>query len=163
MYPQVYWQTRMHLAYYRRVVDLASKYVPRGESVLDVGGRDCEYLIWMKQFKERLSVDIKPYPSIPGLPRVTVDFMQYQAPHRYDLVTCLQVLEHLKEPVPFCRKLFEIGKSVILSVPYKGPEGLEIEHVQHMLDEAKMKEWTGRDPAESMVIEQRLITVYPEQ
>lgn len=160
-YPDVYWRTRSHLQYYLKAVEFAQKYVPQGESVLDVGGRDCEYLLRMKQFNERLSLDIVSYPSIPGLPRLTVDFMKFEAPHRYDLVTCLQVLEHLQEPVPFCRKLFDVGKTVIISVPYKGPEGLEVEHLQHMLDQAKLKEWTGRDPAESAIVEERLIAVYP--
>lgn len=52
-----------------------------------------------------------------------VDFLSWKAPHRYDLVVCSQVLEHLSvedgAARKFLQKLLRIGRTVIISVPYR--------------------------------------------
>ena len=76
---------------------------------------------------------------------------------------CLQVLEHLEDPETFARKLFESGRSVIVSVPYRWPAGLRPGHVQDPVDEAKLIGWTGRTPVETCVVRNgrdRLIAVF---
>ena len=51
------------------------------------------------------------------------DFLRWEAPHRYDLVLCSQVLEHISakdgSAGRFVQKLLRIGRTVIISVPYK--------------------------------------------
>jgi hypothetical protein len=78
----------------------------------------------------------------------------------------LQVLEHLENPAEFAQKLFQSGQTVIISVPYKWPSGIQKNHVQDPVDEQKLKCWTGRDAIELLIVcdrRERLIAVYQPQ
>jgi hypothetical protein len=131
--------------------------------VIDVGANETDILFELSGFTRRVALDIRFIPPRKGLETVVQDFHRYTPPTRFDLVLCLQVLEHLDEPEPFARKLFETGRTVIVSVPYRWPAGVVKGHVQDPVDEAKLLEWTGREPDEVCIAAdrwKRLIAVY---
>lgn len=158
-----YWDARRHLSYYQEVVRLARRYVPEGGRVIDVGAREVELLGKLSWFRSRLALDIRYVMPRRGVETVTADFLDYEAEGPFDLVLCLQVLEHLPEPQHFARKLLRTGRTVIISVPYCWPAGEASAHLQDPVDETKLREWTGSDPIESLVVQdekQRMIAVY---
>jgi hypothetical protein len=187
-HPSSYWRRRAGFAYYRAVVDLARAYVPPvlttwdwetprvGRSVLDVGARDTEVLRALDWFPRRVAIDLVRGPAIPGIAQIRADFLtwtppyrgwdrdaQRWAPFRFDLVLCLQVLEHLENPAGFCRKLFETGRVVIISVPYRWPAGTHPDHVQDPVDETTLIRWAGQSPRETRIVRDerdRLIAVF---
>jgi SAM-dependent methyltransferase len=158
-----YWRSRSHLRYYDEVVALARRHEPGGQAVLDVGAGDTEMLRRLTWFPRRVALDRRPGPRQRGVERVVADFLAYTPPRRFDLVLCLQVLEHLEDPGPFARRLLAAGETVIVSVPYRWPAGLSPGHVQDPVDEAKLASWTGCEPVETQLVVNgltRLIAVY---
>jgi hypothetical protein len=155
-----YWNRRKHLSYYRLVVDLARKYAPDAKSVLDVGGNGCEYVNWLDWVPERVAIDLEPF-SVPGVQSVCGDFMRHEFGQHFDLVLCLQVLEHQADPADFSQRLLETGDLVIVSVPFKWPPG-DPTHLQDPIDEDKLRSWTGPwvDSVFANDAARRLITVY---
>lgn len=159
-----YWEERKTLRYYRRVLEFARTYAADGGRLLDVGGRRCEYVLWFDWFKERAVVDLVEPADLPGIRAIQQDFLTMEVEAPYDLVLCLQVLEHLDDPAPFCRKLFDTGRVVILSVPYRWARGTCASHAQDPVDEEDVRAWAGRDWADSAVVTdgtlRRLVAVY---
>jgi hypothetical protein len=159
-----YWETRRHMNYYREAVRLAREHVSGGDRVLDVGSEETRLLGELDGFERRVALDIRPFPPQPGVERVVADFLEYRPDGPFDLVLCLQVLEHVDAPGPFARKLLATGRVVIISVPYRWPKGLEEDHIHDPIDEAKLRSWTGADPVEVCLVtdrsRQRLIAVY---
>ena len=95
--------------------------------------------------------------------------MGWQADRLFDIVTCLQVIEHIPRADLFAQKLLSTGKIVIVSVPYKwaaDPVSSHNSHVHDPVDEDKMKSWFGREPnfeficREAVLPSRRLIQVY---
>lgn len=158
-----YWESRKNLHYYKVVLDLAMKHCSHGQSLLDVGAANCEYISWFTSFIIKTRVDIRPTTTILGTETVQMDFMNYSPSRHFDLVLCLQVLEHLENPTNFCVKLLEIGKVVIISVPYKWPKGKCQSHVQDPVDELKLLTWLGKPWRDSKIVKDgslnRLIVV----
>lgn len=113
-----YWTTRKNLNYYKEVIKLAKKYSPNAKSVIDVGSHNSEFLTQFDWIPNKTAIDIMRTPSIPGADNIMGDFMKYEPKHPFDLVLCLQVLEHLESPGVFVQKLLETGKIAIISVPY---------------------------------------------
>jgi hypothetical protein len=158
-----YWVERKHFQYYTEVARLAQRHAPAGGSVLDVGAADTEVLHRLDWFRRRVALDRRPARTHPGIERVVSDFLDYRPPGPFDLVLCLQVLEHLAQPDPFTRKLLLTGRLVIVSVPYLWPAGLSPNHVQDPVDEAKLRSWAGRAPMETSIVRNgrdRLIAVF---
>jgi hypothetical protein len=159
-----YWQARRTMRYYTRVLDLARHFAPAGGGVIDVGGRDCEYIAWFDWFERKVVLDLKPPPERPGVEVVAGDFLTYSPPQPFDLVLCLQVLEHLAEPAQFCRKLLSTGPVVIVSVPYLWPRGMCSFHLQDPVDEARLADWAGVPPVEQSIVRdgarERLVAVF---
>ena len=159
-----YWRERQTMRYYAQVLAFARRYAPEGGSVIDVGGRDCEYIQWFDWFERKVVIDLKPPPASPGVETLAGDFLEFQPGVCFDLVLCLQVLEHLQEPAEFCRKLLQTGRTVIVSVPYRWPRGLCKYHVQDPVDEIKLRGWAGRSPRDSAIVRdgnrERLVAVF---
>lgn len=143
---------------------MAKKYSLNGTAVLDVGSRDCEYITLLDSFAIKHAIDLKRTPEAEGIIGIKMDFMQFVPDRVYDLVLCLQVLEHVSEPRPFCAKLMEIGKCVVISVPYKWREGTCATHLHDPIDEAKLLSWTEKPWKEMRVISdghlKRMVTAY---
>jgi hypothetical protein len=90
--------------------------------------------------------------------------IDFRSDREFDLVLCLQVLEHLREPARFSRKLLSVGRRIILSVPYKWPWGVCPSHLQDPVDEQKLLRWLGKPPLEGALVTdgacRRLVAVY---
>jgi len=159
-----YWSDRQHMRYYSQVLIYAQRFAAGGGSVLDVGGRDCQYIAWFDWFRRKVVLDLKPPPPWPGVETVAADFLAWQPDAVFDLVLCLQVLEHLADPISFCRKLLAAGRVVIISVPYRWPKGLCRYHLQDPVDEAKLQGWAGQLMGEYSIVRDgnrdRLIAVF---
>jgi Methyltransferase domain len=159
----VYWDARREHRYYREVVRLAREHVPWGGRALDVGAHEVELLGELDWFEERLALDTRYVMPKRGVRAMVTDFMEFEPDGPFDLVLCLQVLEHLAEPEPFARKLLRTGRTVIVSVPFRWPAGAHPPHLQDPVDEAKLRDWTGGEPLDSTLVEdgrERLIAVY---
>jgi len=151
-----YWKSREKLRYYQIVQEFANLYVPTGGRLLDVGGGvqyGAKYLQRFSNF-ECTSIELPSDQShvFGEVQLVKANFMEWEPPaDKYDLVLCLQVLEHLEDAVvvDFTQKLFECGRPVIISVPNRWKAGACKHHKQDPVDEAKLISWVGRDPVES--------------
>jgi SAM-dependent methyltransferase len=159
-----YWEARRGFHYYREVVRLAREHVPGGGAALDVGANETELLERLDWFRRRVALDVAGIPRRPGVETVVADFNDFEAERRFDLVLCLQVLEHLERPRQFARRLLRAGLTVIVSVPYRWPGWVTEEHVHDPVDERKLHLWTGREPIQTAIVEdlgmERLIAVY---
>ena len=158
-----YEKSRRNFNYYSEVIRLAKKYAPAGESVIDIGSSETDVLERISWFSRRTALDIRYVPPRKGIDIITADFLAYDGVLDFDMVLCLQVLEHLDDPAAFARKLFNTGRHVIITVPYKWPAGMCPGHVQDPVDEARLRQWTGKDPIESIIVsdkKDRLIAVY---
>jgi len=159
-----YWAHRRHFLYYQEVLRLARVHVPEGHTVLDVGANDTKVLRQLDWFQRRVALDINPIPAQRGIERVQTDFLAYRPDAPFDLVICLQVLEHLHDPATFARRLVDMGRTVIVSVPHEWPAGLRPSHVQDPVSEAMLLGWMGRPAVETMIVRNgrdRLIAVFP--
>ncbi len=158
-----YWRSRRDHRYYVEVVRQCGLVAPQGGSVIDIGAHETHVLGELKGFARRVALDRAAISSKPGVETVRANFLKYVPNQAFDLVLCLQVLEHLKDPETFAKKLFETGRNVIISVPYKWPRGKCRWHVQDPVDEEKLAAWTGRVPTTTIVAKdksERLIAVY---
>lgn len=162
-----YWQKRKYNLYYNKTVQIIDKYFKNCNSVIDVGSNDTRILEEIKNIEKKVAIDLQKLPDIPGVKTIKVDFMEYNPNEYFDLVLCLQVLEHLEDPKPFVQKLFKTGSNIIISVPYRWPESRSKYHLQDPIDEEKLKSWTLKEPHELHVIREyngieRLIAIYTE-
>ncbi len=161
----IYWEGRKDLQYYRTVREFAEKYCPDGKTLLDVGGGvglGCRYLEWFDGF-DRTSVETPTEGcTLDGVRVIYSDFMDWEPDRKYDLVLCLQVLEHIPDPTLFARKLFNCGHVVILSVPYRWEAGTCNEHIHDPVDEEKLREWIGCASSESLASDSRLVEVFAD-
>ncbi len=151
--PENYWADRHELKYYGVVRELLEKLGPRG-SILDVGSWDTPVATW-GDFRRRYTCDLGRSPNLPGVISHVGDFLTWRAPELMDVVTCLQVLEHLPDGIAqrFGRRLLVTGQTVIVSVPYLWAPGLEPDHVQDPVDLAKLERIMGSPSKFSSVIE----------
>lgn len=163
---EMYWHKRQHMLYYQAVKALVVDLGKGATSAVDVGSAGCPFLDWLPHAAVRTSVDWgTPYRG-PGVTPVKADFLTWEPDRRYDIVTCLQVLEHIPDAKAFAQKLLAIGDTVIISVPYKWEPGRVRTHVQDPVDEEKVLSWFGREPNFSYICREvkndseRLIHVY---
>jgi len=159
-----YWERRKSMLYYQETLKLAKKYAPDAETVIDVGSHNTQFLTLVDWIPSKTAIDLRRRPSIPGVMGIQGDFMQFGPENRFDLVLCLQVLEHLDSPALFTQKLLEIGKTVVITVPYKWPKGLCPSHCQDPVDEDKLLSWTEKSWLEKEIVtddkDARLIAVF---
>ena len=85
----------------------------------------------------------------------------------YDLVLCSEVVEHVAMPREFVRKLLQVGRVVVLAVPYKWApcDDTKCHHVNNKITRDKIATWAGRQPHAYDIVEeesgeQRIICVY---
>lgn len=163
-----YWDRRKDFLYYQVVRILALGLAEGAESVLDVGSHGSPYLDWFEDVPVRTSLDLEePYRG-EGVTSVVGDFLAWQPDRRYDLVLCLQVLEHVTDARSFARKLLESGRVVVISVPYRWRPGKSKNHVQDPVTMKKIVGWFGRRPNHAhLVVEpamgtERIVCVFEE-
>ena len=136
-----YYNERKAMNYYRVVLDVIKALHYR--SILDVGARRSPVLEGLPASKERVTLDRVAVKPTPGVRHIVTDFLEWTPDKSYDVVLCLQVLEHLDDPATFMQKLFATGKDLILSVPYRWKKGQCKYHVQDPVTLSKVVGWAG--------------------
>ena len=137
---EAYWQRRKAWRYYAEVLRLARQYAPAAQSVLDVGPNGTPLVCELDWIPEKTVIDLAAQ-QIPGATCLQGNFLRYQPSRPFDLVLCLQVLEHIRPAAEFAQKLLAAGRLLIVSVPYQWPAGTCRHHVQDPVDEAKLRGW----------------------
>ncbi len=146
-----YWRTRFDLLYYQYVYFICRVVGREATTALDVGSRGIPTLEWVSWADERVSVDLEfPYTS-EQVRGVKADFLSFAAERRFDLVTCLQVLEHVPDAQRFARKLLEVSRHLVVSVPHNW-RGKVPGHVHDPVDLEKLCGWMGRSPNFHIVV-----------
>jgi hypothetical protein len=169
-----YWQQRRirNRGYYSQVVDYARKFAPAAQSSIDVGNYGCEYVYEFDWIANRTVLDIRDdmYSLDYRIAKIKADFLTWQTSQKYDLVTCLQVLEHFADPLPFVSKLRQIqGGVLIVSLPYMWPDdGRTAEHKHDPISLETIHQWLGKHSAEETIVTeengtQRWIGAYVKQ
>ncbi len=141
-----YWDKRKNNIYLRYVDYIMCALSNETKSIIDVGSRNCPYLDWFPWATERVSLDLKTPFKGPGVRSIKTDFLTWQPDKHYDVVLCLQVLEHVPPVEEFAHKLLTLGRHVIVSVPYKWPETAMQGHVHDPIDRKKFQSWFPRRP-----------------
>lgn len=165
-----YWQKRINLKCYQKIEDLVNDLIQqkKASSILDVGGRDGYFLTKFPSVEKRICVDKSKTSRLNvhhGIETLNLDFLEYHPNERFDIVICSHVLEYLDHETikVFTQKLFQLGKRVIISVPYRWNEGFCKNHLQDPIDETKLRSWTDRRPNRKIIAndrQPRLITYY---
>ena len=108
-----YWQNRMDLMYYSYLDYIVRTLGKNAKSMIDIGTANCPYLEWFDWIPERVSFDMaEPYRS-STVEGIQGDFLTHDfGGKKYDVATCLQVLEHVPDVIPFARKLLEIESGI---------------------------------------------------
>jgi hypothetical protein len=149
-----YWKERQRMVYYSNV-DLIVRHVARNaKSLIDVGARNAAYTEEFTWIPDRYTLDIvKPYSS-ENVKGIRKNFFEFEPEQKFDVALCLQVLEHIDDASRFAQKLLDVGRRVVVSVPYKWPRGACKYHVQDPVSEDKLSNWFGRTPDYSIVIQE---------
>ena len=160
---EAYYESRKGMNYYQTVLAVVNSLSYR--TILDVGSRRSPVLEALPPSKERVTLDRLAVHSPAGIRHVVADFTTWVPDKRYELVLCLQVLEHLEQPAEFLQKLFATGNDVIVSVPYRWKRGFCKYHVQDPVTLSKVVGWAGgRKPVAYWIVEdnklKRLICLY---
>jgi len=163
-----YWAHRMDMMYYHYVDYIVRTVAREARSLIDVGTANCPYLELFDWIPERISFDIEPPYSSEAVTGLQGDFLTHDFARRFDVATCLQVLEHVPDPGPFGRRLLGLADIVIVSVPHRWPPTAADEHLHDPIDSAKLRGWMGRRPNYEVVVQepfrsrvgQRLIALY---
>jgi len=162
-----YWEKRKNNFYYRYLELLLRIFASEAKSILDVGSNATPILEYCDWIPDRTSIDIRnPYRS-ETVKGIKINFFDFNPENKFDIVTCLQVLEHIPLAGDFSKKLFAVSKSVIISVPYKWGIDKRINHF-HDVDEEVLFSWTRRKPDHSIIVpekdnKKRLIAYYRDR
>jgi len=165
-----YWLQRSDLMYYKYIDYILRCVGSKACSLVDVGTGNCPYLEWWDWIPKRVSIDMRaPYESntVTG---ITGDIFKISFESSFDICTCLQVLEHVPDAGHFARRLQEIAKLVIVSVPYKWSNIPKATpgHLHDPVSYKKLCTWMGREANFKIIVEEpfvrdkskRLIALY---
>ena len=157
-----YYNERKDYHYYKQVKDVLRDL--DFSSIIDIGCRKSPMIKGLGKNVYKAMLDLQEIPPADGIHMIKADFYTWKPDRKYDVVLCLQVLEHLDKPKKFAQKLLQVGKTVIISVPYKWAKHSCKHHTQDPVDESKIKGWMGREPNEHYVVtdkgKRRIICVY---
>lgn len=148
-----YFRDRYDLLYYQYMFYIARVVGRDAQSVLDVGSNRCDYIDWLWWIPTRTSLDLNAPHEGPGVRAIRQDFLTWVPDRAYDLVLCLQTLEHIPEVAAFSRKLLKTGRHLIVSVPFEWPEGTQY-HVNDPVTREKLDGWMQRPPNYAQVVDE---------
>ena len=142
-----YYDLRKNYRYYKYVRSILGMVSLNANSILDVGSNGVDVISWLP-CKAKVSVDLENPLKHDGVESIKADFITYKFKNRYDIVTCFQVLEHVSNEkiVIFAKKLLELGRVVVVSVPHMWPKGACEGHLQDPVDYNKIVGWFGQAP-----------------
>lgn len=165
-----YFESRKDLLYYKKTLSILNDLSEHNDSLLDVGGWKGEFISKVNGFTDKTVIDLhkKPKNFPEDINFISSDFIKANINKKYDVVICMQVLEHIDNDIihRFTQKLFEVGTIVLISVPYKWEKGACKYHIQDPVDENKLKSWTKKEPSKTWIIKEkksklsRLIALY---
>lgn len=172
---QTYWPRRANREYHAKAMEFVRQYIRHSplehhqSTLLDVGGGiqyGCRYLDGLPEF-DRTSIELPDSAParLAGVRLIADDFRTWTPDRRYDVVTCLQVLEHIPDAAAFAQQLFACATQlVVISVPFKWKRRPDSGHIHDPVDRAKLATWTGREPLQSKIVDQathrRLVAIY---
>lgn len=151
-----YWMRRYDMVYYSYIDYIVRAIGQDAKSLLDVGTNKSSYVDWFYWIPERVSLDLRSPYSSESVRGVKADFLTWEPSRKFDVATCLQVLEHVPDADAFAHKLLAVANHVIVSVPYCWPSGRAAGHVHDPVDEGKLAAWMGREPNYSIVVTEPL-------
>jgi SAM-dependent methyltransferase len=141
-----YWNDRQDLIYYRYVDFILRCIAADAKSLLDVGTGNCPYPDWFDWIPGRTSIDLhNPYSS-STVRGIVGDIFTHKFAETFDVVTCLQVLEHVPDVHAFARRLLTLGTTLVVSVPNNWPKGRIEDHIHDPVDLGKLEQWFERKP-----------------
>ncbi len=130
---KTYWEKRRkkNKNYYNETVKLAKRHCPQAKTLIDIGNYGCEYVYEFAWIPHKTVLDITD--DIFNLPdsikKIKHDFLSWEPENQYDLVTCLQVLEHFADASPFIERLLRITRGhLLITLPYNWPKGYAPDH-----------------------------------
>lgn len=148
-----YFKDRYDMMYYQYMFYIVRVVGRDAESVIDVGSNRCDYLNWMWWIENKTSLDLKTPLRGGGVKSIKENFITWAPDKYYDLVLCLQTLEHISEVNEFSQKLISVGRHLIVSVPFEWPVGTKY-HVNDPVSHEKLENWMQRKPNYSVVVEE---------
>jgi hypothetical protein len=160
-----YWENRSEFVYLFVAKTISQLIASNANVVADVGSNGTPILEWFPNVPFRYSVDLrKPYRA-ENIRSIKKDFLNWKPTRKVNVLTCLQVMEHLAQPELFAIKMLSLAEICVVSVPYMWPAEKNKYHLHDPVDEAKMLSWFGREPnfayiAREISTESRLIHVY---
>ena len=159
-----YWNARRQMIYYQALYQFVCVVGRNAESLIDVGSASAQYVDWFHWIPSRHILDFRIPRKPEGIICIESDFLTFEPPQKFDVVLCLQVLEHVPDPGTFCSKLKSIARQLLISVPYKWL-GNTPGHIHDPVDEKKLEGWMGIKPNNSQIVtepfrESRLIAYY---
>tara|TARA_B100001758_G_scaffold247851_1_gene267753 strand:+ start:10366 stop:10863 length:498 start_codon:yes stop_codon:yes gene_type:complete len=162
-----YIEQRKDAKYYKKCNELIERIAMdnKSKSIIDIGGWN-GFFVKNTPIDKKVCLDKINREPEKGVEFINADFLKWNAKEKYDIVLCMQVLEHLEDDQisPFIEKLFSLTNHVIISVPYKWRKGWCKFHKQDPIDHGKLKSWTNRRPFESYLVKdgktERLICYY---
>ncbi len=159
-----YWGARRDMIYYQALYQFVCVIGREASSLIDVGSASAQYVSWFDWIPSRSILDFRIPRPPQGVTCIETDFLAYAPERKFDVGLCLQVLEHVPEPEPFCAKLKSIARRLIVSVPYKWL-GNTPGHIHDPVDEKKLESWMKLKPNNSQIVtepfrESRLIAYY---
>lgn len=154
--PESYWASRSEMLYYHCVETFLAAFAHDAENIIDIGSGQAGYLERIDWIPERYTLDRAPPYESQAVKGIHCNFFEFKPDRKYEVALCLQVLEHIDDAKSFAAHLFEVADRVIISVPYQWPEGASPHHVQDPVDEAKLREWTGREPSHLVIVSEPL-------
>jgi len=151
-----YWKKRRDFIYYQYLELMVRCLAPEAKSLIDVGSGNSPYLEWFDWIERKVSADIVAPYSSDSVEGIVGNILDLEFDGKFDICTCLQVLEHIDEPAAFARKLLTLSDLVLISVPYKWPRvGKSARfHPQDPVDLAKVEEWFGRRANYTQVVQE---------
>lgn len=163
-----YWNDRQDLLYYQYVDYIVRVIGVNAISLIDVGSANCPYIEWFDWIPNKTAVDLADPYSSRNVIGVKGNVLTLEFAEKFDIVTCLQVLEHIPDPKPFAQRLLELGNRLVVSVPYNWKAGKDKDHIHDPVDLQKMEKWFCRSPNYSIVVKEpflwasheRLICIY---
>ena len=160
-----YGNNRKDFSYIKKIIKLLNNAsISDCKSIIDVGSRGVDVISDLP-LDVKVSLDLEKPLVVDGVKSITCNFFDFEPTELFDIVCCFQTLEHVPDVEAFTDKLFNITKKyVFISVPYKWPAGLCVEHVHDPIDEQKLASWTKRQPIIKEIITEsnfsRLICIY---
>ncbi len=162
-----YCEERKDLLYYKKVKAYLAIASLNANSILDVGSNGIDVMTFLP-CSIKVSLDKQNPLEAEGVESIRDDFITHDFREtKYDIVSCLQTLEHIDDEYVdlFAEKLLQLGKIVIISVPFKWTKGACKWHKQDPVDIEKVEHWMGRKAVISEIVREidgtpRLIMIF---